>query len=200
MVSSAVFITYHINTEFALMIIAYFSLNLLYSVYFKKINIIELMILSLFFVIRILAGCFAISVVPSEWLITVTFFVALFLVLTKRKSEILILENNAAEHRPVLKMYTLELLNTYTYIVATIILFSYILYTMDPLVIAILNTNKLIYSSIFVTIGLFRVIQISNNKEFDGEGDPTILILKDRYLQIILALWVLSVILFIYIK
>jgi hypothetical protein len=85
------------------------------------------------------------------------------------------------------------------YIAATITVTSYILYSIDPLVIKSLHTDKLMYTSLFVIIGVFRFIQISEGKEYDGEGDPTTILYKDRFTQIIIACWLTSVYLLLYV-
>ena len=177
---------------------AYFILNIFYTVTGKKINLVEILLLSSNLVIRVVAGSTAIGVYTSEWIIIVTFFVALMLTFIKRKSELIILGEQAEKHRHVLKYYTVSILDKLIYISATVTICSYMLYTINDRVTEIFHTNKLIYSVIFVVAGIFRFIQLSENNNYDNEGDPTILILKDNFLKIAIILWLLYILSVIY--
>ncbi|MBM3427196.1 MAG: hypothetical protein FJX95_00270 [Bacteroidetes bacterium] len=177
----------------------YVLLNLAYSFVLKRINIIEFFVVAVNFVFRVLAGCYVIAVNPTSWILVVSFFLALFLILIKRKSELVMLENGAQAHRAVLANYSQELLDKFIFIVATITITAYLLYTMDVKVQAALHTDKILYSSIFVVLGIFRFIQLSQFKAFDGEGDPTTLLFKDRFTQINLILWMSSLIVILYV-
>ena len=152
------------------------------------------------FVLRVLAGCFVISVAPSNWILVVTFFLSLLLVLVKRRAELVVLGTNAAAHRKVLKYYSEGFLDKLILIAATITITAYILYSIDPKVTFLLKTNSLIYTSVFVVIGVFRFVQLSEGKEFEGEGDPTTLLFKDRFTQLILLAWLISLFLLLYVK
>lgn len=188
--------------SFNVIILIYLFLNILYTYILKKINLIDIITIPLFFILRVLGGCFIIDVKPSEWIIVVTFFVSLFLTIIKRKSELLMMGSKAELHRNVLKYYNVETLNVYIYITATITIFSYILYTVDKNTIYMIGTSNMIYTSLFVILGLFRFIQLSyaSNDNYNSEGDPTFLIIKDRFIQFILICWILSVLLILYIK
>ena len=176
----------------------YVMLNLAYSFVLKQINIIEFFVVAVNFVFRVLAGCYVIAVNPTSWILVVSFFLALFLILIKRKSELVMLENAAKEHRAVLAHYSQDLLDKFLFVVATITITAYLLYTMDAKVQAALRTDKILYTSIFVVLGIFRFIQLSHFKAFDGEGDPTTLLFKDRFTQINLVLWMTSLIVILY--
>jgi decaprenyl-phosphate phosphoribosyltransferase len=176
----------------------YVVLNLAYSFVLKQINIIEFFVVAVNFVFRVLAGCYVIAVNPTSWILVVSFFLALFLILIKRKSELMMLDNGAKNHRAVLAHYSQDLLDKFLFVVATITITAYLLYTMDTKVQAALHTDKILYTSIFVVLGIFRFIQLSHFKAFDGEGDPTTLLFKDRFTQINLILWMSSLIVILY--
>lgn len=186
-----------LNAQFALIVGVYLVLNFFYIFWFKHINIIESMLIPSNFVLRVLAGCSVINVIPSHWILVITFFVSLFLVFIKRRSELLLLDNQT-EHRPVLKNYTEQTLWAYIIISATITVAAYILYTIDVAVISIFKTHNLLYTSIFVVIAIFRFIQLCNAERYSGEGDPTELLSKDRFLQIVGLLWIITVCVIIY--
>lgn len=183
---------------FQVILLGYLVLNIGYNFFLKQVNIIESITLAINFVLRVLAGCYAIAVVPSHWILVITFFVALFLTFIKRKSELKIIKQNAGEHRRVLKNYSLVLLDRFVYICATITLTAYMLYTIDKKVIAQFNTDSLIYSTVFVVVGLFRFIQLSESNKYDNEGDPTTLLLKDTFAQITFLAWLVYMIMVIY--
>jgi 4-hydroxybenzoate polyprenyltransferase len=185
--------------HFVLITTVYIALNLAYSFILKRVNIIEFFVVAVNFVFRVLAGCYVIAVNPTSWILVVSFFLALFLILIKRKSELVMLESGAKDHRAVLAHYTQELLDKFLFIVATITIMAYLLYSMDPKVQSALHTDKILYTSIFVVLGIFRFIQLSHFKAFDGEGDPTTLLFKDRFTQVNLLLWVGSLIVILYV-
>ena len=90
-------------------------------------------------------------------------------------------------------------LNTLTYIAATITITAYLLYSIDPDVVKALGTDWLMYSSLFVLMGVIRFIQISEQGLYEGEGDPTTLLFKDRFLQGTVCCWILYLIGIIYV-
>ena len=180
-------------------VLTYLILNILYSFWLKTLPLVELFIVAINFVLRVLAGCAIIAVKPSHWILVVTFFLALLMVVVKRKSEITQLQGNAENHRAVLKAYSVGFLNTLTYIAATITITAYLLYSIDPDVVKALGTDWLMYSSLFVLMGVIRFIQISEQGLYEGEGDPTTLLFKDRFLQGTVCCWILYLIGIIYV-
>lgn len=184
---------------FGTTLLTYLTLNLAYSLFLKRVVLVELMVVSINFVLRVLAGCFAISVAPSNWILVVTFFLSLLLVSVKRKSEILLLGSEALNHRVVLKNYTMGFLNGLVYLSATITITAYLLYSIDPHVTATLGTQNLIFSTLFVLVGILRLILISETAAHGGEGDPTVLLFKDLFLQFTIVCWVIFLYLSIYV-
>ena len=192
--------SFAISVFFSYVLLCYLFLNIAYVLVLKNIHLIELFVVAINFVLRVLAGCFVINVAPSNWILVVTFFLSLLLVLVKRRAELVVLGTNAAAHRKVLKYYSEGFLDKLILIAATITITAYILYSIDPKVTFLLKTNSLIYTSVFVVIGVFRFVQLSEGKEFEGEGDPTTLLFKDRFTQLILLAWLISLFLLLYVK
>ena len=192
--------SFAISVFFSYVLLCYLFLNIAYVLVLKNIHLIELFVVAINFVLRVLAGCFVINVAPSNWILVVTFFLSLLLVLVKRRAELVVLGTNAAAHRKVLKYYSEGFLDKLILIAATITITAYILYSIDPKVTFLLKTNSLIYTSIFVVIGVFRFVQLSEGKEFDGEGDPTTLLFKDRFTQLVLLAWLISLLFLLYVK
>ena len=199
-ISFGLVFSFAISVFFSYIILCYLFLNIAYVLVLKNIHLIELFVVAINFVLRVLAGCFVISVAPSNWILVVTFFLSLLLVLVKRRAELVVLGTNAAAHRKVLKYYSEGFLDKLILIAATITITAYILYSIDPKVTFLLKTNSLIYTSIFVVIGVFRFVQLSEGKEFDGEGDPTTLLFKDRFTQLVLLAWLISLFFLLYVK
>ena len=199
-ISFGLVFSFAISVFFSYIILCYLFLNIAYVLVLKNIHLIELFVVAINFVLRVLAGCFVISVAPSNWILVVTFFLSLLLVLVKRRAELVVLGTNAAAHRKVLKYYSEGFLDKLILIAATITITAYILYSIDPKVTFLLKTNSLIYTSVFVVIGVFRFVQLSEGKEFEGEGDPTTLLFKDRFTQLILLAWLISLFLLLYVK
>lgn len=177
----------------------YFLLNLAYSFGLKQMSLIELMVVAINFVLRVLAGCIVISVAPSNWILVVTFFLSFLMVSVKRKSELQMLEEKAVEHRKVLKTYTVSFLNMLVYISATVTIVAYLLYSIDPKVTSTLHSDQLIYSTLFVFLGIVRFIQISEIKVYDAEGDPTTVLYKDRFIQATIVGWLVYLFIAIYV-
>ena len=199
-VSFGLVFSFAISVFFSYVLLCYLFLNVAYVLVLKNIHLIELFVVAINFVLRVLAGCFVINVAPSNWILVVTFFLSLLLVLVKRRAELVVLGTNAAAHRKVLKYYSEGFLDKLILIAATITITAYILYSIDPKVTFLLKTNSLIYTSVFVVIGVFRFVQLSEGKEFEGEGDPTTLLFKDRFTQLILLAWLISLFLLLYVK
>jgi 4-hydroxybenzoate polyprenyltransferase len=199
-VSFGLVFSFAISVFFGYVLLCYLFLNIAYVLVLKNIHLIELFVVAINFVLRVLAGCFVINVAPSNWILVVTFFLSLLLVLVKRRAELVVLGTNAAAHRKVLKYYSEGFLDKLILIAATITITAYILYSIDPKVTFLLKTNSLIYTSVFVVIGVFRFVQLSEGKEFEGEGDPTTLLFKDRFTQLVLLAWLISLFLLLYVK
>lgn len=184
---------------FLAIVSTYLLLNILYSLGLKTLPLLELFIVAINFVLRVLAGCAIILVSPSHWILVVTFFLAFLMVVVKRKAEIVQLDGDAIKHRAVLSAYSVGFLNTLTYIAATITITAYLLYSIDQNVVKALGTDWLMYSSLFVLMGVIRFIQISEMGLYEGEGDPTTLLFKDRFLQGTVCCWILYLIGIIYV-
>ena len=199
-VSFGLVFSFAISVFFSYVLLCYLFLNIAYVLVLKNIHLIELFVVAINFVLRVLAGCFVINVAPSNWILVVTFFLSLLLVLVKRRAELVVLGTNAAAHRKVLKYYSEGFLDKLILIAATITITAYILYSIDPKVTFLLKTNSLIYTSVFVVIGVFRFVQLSEGKEFEGEGDPTTLLFKDRFTQLVILAWLISLFLLLYVK
>jgi 4-hydroxybenzoate polyprenyltransferase len=167
---------------------AYLVLQVLYSLWLKHVVILDIFVVAAGFVIRVVAGGLAIEVAISSWLLICTMLLALFLAMGKRRHEIVLLEGDAANHRPILKEYSTTLLDQMISVVTASTLIAYCLYTISEETVAKFGTRKLIYTVPFVLYGIFRYLYLIHLKA--GGGSPESLITKDKPLLLDLFLWI----------
>ncbi len=191
--STALSVIVH-KDELYIILASYLIVNLLYALYLKHISIIDCLSIAIGFELRILAGCAAIGVKASDFILVVTFFLALVLAFLKRKGELQSLKKEESnKHRKVLSNYTVALLDKFIFASATLTLIGYLFYTIDDHVVEQIGNDYLKYSIVFVLYGLFRFIQLSEIDIYNKEGDPTTLIYKDRGLQLAILCWMIYV-------
>lgn len=158
-----------------LIICVYLGMNFFYSLKLKHLVLADVFVIALGFLLRVYAGAYAIDVQVSSFLFMTTFFLALFLAFSKRKAE---LTKTGEETRSVLKKYSAEIINQYMIISAGLTILCYGLYTLEPHTIEHLGTNRLIFSVLFVTYGIFRYMYLLNFLE--EIEDPTDAVYSDK--------------------
>jgi 4-hydroxybenzoate polyprenyltransferase len=168
----------------------YLLLNVGYSFGLKNISILDIFILSAGFVLRIKAGGAIAMVGISQWLMVMVFLLALFLALAKRRDDIFVSQGSGKEMRVSMSGYNLDFLNVSLAIVSAIIIVAYLMYTLSPEVITRLGTYRLYYTGVFVVAGLMRYLQLVYIKE--DTGSPTRILFTDHFIQVCIALWMLS--------
>lgn len=184
------FLGWHVSKIAAGILVLYVAQNLAYTKGLKRIVLVDVFIIALGFMLRILMGTWGVGIPPSEWLLLCGFMVALFMGFGKRCSELNELNADAGLHRPVLERYSSGLLNQLLGITAGGVIFTYSLYTLDSVTVALHHTTDLIYSVPFVIYGIFRYLYLIHKGE---AGDPSKLVTKDRHLIAVVMLWVLYV-------
>ncbi len=192
----AVIISLRFGTDVTAVLGIYLVLNIFYSLKGKDIIILDTMIIALGFVLRVLAGAYAIEVLPSSWMLVATFFLALLLGLGKRYNEIFLSLEEPTSFRRVLEDYNEPLLRQMLSIASSSTVVSYALYTMDSHVIGAFGTNYLVFTLPFVVFGVFRYLYLVF-KHNQG-GDPTEEVFGDKTMLMTLTLWLISVIYIIY--
>lgn len=177
-------------------ILAYFLLEILYCLILKHIAVVDVCVLALGFVMRILVGGFATDIVPSRWLVMMTFLLTLLMAFGKRKDDVIKFKKTGIPPRHNTKHYNLPFIDQAITVNASVTLVCYILYTVSPDVTERTNFEYVYLTSVFVILGLFRYMQQTS---IEGKsGDPTKLVIKDHFLQIVLVLWFISYLLMIY--
>ena len=181
---------------FAGVALGYVALQALYSGPLKHIVIIDVLTLSIGFVLRAVAGAVAVQVEISHWLLVCTVLLALFIALAKRRHEIVLLAGDAVSHRPILGEYSPYLLDQMISVVTASTLIAYIFYTVSPETQAKFGTAWLGLTIPFPLYGIFRYLYLVHRRE--GGGSPADLLLTDRPLLLCVALWALAVAAIIY--
>ncbi len=193
---AAVAISVYLGGRFLLILGGYLVLNLLYTFWLKHMVILDVMIISLGFVLRVEAGAVAARVAVSRWLLLCTIFLALFLAFSKRRHEITLLAGAAAGQRRVLDHYSPAFLDQMINVVTASSVVSYALYSVAPETVQKYHTQDLIYTIPMVLYGIFRYLYLMYQRP--GERNPTEAILRDPPFLINMALWGLAVVWIVY--
>jgi 4-hydroxybenzoate polyprenyltransferase len=190
LVAISLVLGYALSSSYAVVIAAYFLLNLAYSKWLKHVLILDVLILAAGFVLRVGAGVTLIHVERfSPWLYVVMTLLALYLGFGKRRAELALLSEDAASHRKVLEGYTIPLLDQYILIVTGMTIIAYSLYTFTaPNVPA---DHSMMLTIPFVVYAIFRYLYLIE-VEHSG-GAPEEILLSDRPFQVSLLLWAIAV-------
>jgi 4-hydroxybenzoate polyprenyltransferase len=175
---------------------AYLGLNVFYSLKLKEVVIVDVLSVSLGFVLRAVAGAVAIPVEISEWLLICTILLALFLTLAKRRHELVSLSDTAASHRAILAEYSPYLLDQMIAVVTASCVTAYAFYTTAAETKEKFRTDKLALTIPFVLYGIFRYLYLVHRKE--KGGSPSDVLLTDRPLLVAVALWALAIVVIVY--
>jgi 4-hydroxybenzoate polyprenyltransferase len=185
-----------LGRPFSVLALLYVVLNLLYSFRLKHVVIVDVIVISLGFVLRAVAGAVAIDVAFSTWLLVCTLLLALFLALAKRRHEITSLLDGAADHRRALAEYSPYLLDQMISVVTASCLVAYAFYTLAPETVEKYRTDRLAWTIPFVLYGIFRYLYLVHRKE--QGGSPTDILLTDRPLLLDVALWAIAILAIVY--
>lgn len=190
--AAVVFIAIGLAGSFALeprvgfVVLGYVTMMLAYSYRLKHVVLLDLMIIAGGFVLRAMAGAFVIDVPVSPWLYVVTALGALFLAINKRRAELVLLKDDANQHRPILDEYTTGLLDQMASIVTASTLVAYGLYTFTAE--ALPKNHSMMLTIPFVLYGIFRYLYLVHVR---GEGgSPEEVLLKDAPLMLDILLWI----------
>lgn len=174
----------------------YWVLNIAYCLFLKQHAIIDVCVIAFGFVLRIISGGLATGIGLSKWIVLMTFLLMLFLSFAKRRDDVLRMNETGHAPRKNTSRYNLTFINQAITITASVTLVCYIMYTMSPEVIANFHTSNLYLTSVFVLLGLLRYIQIAVVDK--KSGDPTKVILNDRFIQLIVLGFGLTFLIIIY--
>jgi 4-hydroxybenzoate polyprenyltransferase len=188
---------YLLSPVFALIMTVYLAINILYSRWLKHVSILDVLIISSGFVLRVAAGVALITVERfSPWLYMITVLFSLYIGLGKRRAEMNLLAQSASAHRRVFEGYTIPLLDQYITIVSGMTIVAYSLYTFSAPNLP--ENHAMMLTIPFVVYGIFRYMQLI--QVGDAAGSPDEVALKDRPLQLTVLLWGLAVIAIFYLS
>jgi 4-hydroxybenzoate polyprenyltransferase len=187
---------FRLRFEFGVVATAYVVLLGMYSGPLKHVVIIDVLTIAIGFALRAAAGALVLGVTIGPWLLIDTVLLALFLALSKRRHELVLLADGATNHRRILQEYSPYLLDQMISVVTASTLVAYAIATVSPEIIHKFGTDKLGLTLPFPLYGIFRYLYLVHQKE--GGGSPSDMLLNDRPLLACVALWGVAVVLIIY--
>jgi len=174
----------------------YVLLNIAYTLKLKEIALLDVCIIALGFVLRILAGGILAEVIVSHWLVIMTFLLALFLAFAKRRDDVIILNNTGEKMRKSIHGYNLDFINSAISILSAVLIVAYLLYTTTEEVTERFANKPVYVSALFVILGVLRYLQITLVNS--NSGSPTRILFTDRFIQLVIAAWILFFVSIIY--
>jgi 4-hydroxybenzoate polyprenyltransferase len=185
-----------LNLATLAIIAAYLASSFAYSFWLKRVFLLDVMTVAAGFVLRAVAGAACIGAEISPWLLVCSFLLALFLALGKRRSELVLLGQDATSHRMALGHYSLALVDSWLTALAAAAIVSYAIYTQSPRTVEHFGTTNLLYTVPFVIYALFRYQHHVVRQ--DAGGDPGNLLVQDRALWMALLGWAITAAVVIY--
>jgi 4-hydroxybenzoate polyprenyltransferase len=187
---------WRLSTEFLAIVVAYLAVNVLYSTFLKHVVLLDVFVVAAGFLFRVIAGGLVIRVAISPWLIVCTTLLALFIALSKRRHELVLLGDRASDHRAILADYSPYFLDQLIGIVTASTVVSYALYTLSADVQSKFPGKRLELTIPFVLFGIFRYLYLIHRGNHGG--NPTRSLFTDPVLLSVVLLWAAAVILIIY--
>ncbi|UXP32440.1 UbiA prenyltransferase family protein [Reichenbachiella agarivorans] len=181
---------YHLSTQFFGLCLLYLAINIAYSLGLKSIAIVDLLLVSSGFLIRVYMGGVISGVAVSHWLSIMIFLLSLFIVLAKRSDDIRIFEEDGTVVRKTSSKYNRVFINSCITMVSGIIIVCYILYCVSPEITQQWQSDYIFVTTIFVIAGIMRYLQLTmvENKT----GSPVQILYKDKFIILTLIGWLLA--------
>jgi decaprenyl-phosphate phosphoribosyltransferase len=189
-------LSYFIKDSFCLLLIGYVVMNIFYSLGLKNVSIVDILIVATGFVLRTIAGGIIADVPISHWLVIMIFLLSLFLVLAKRREDMLEYVASGKAIRKSIANYNMDFINLTITMLSGVIIVSYIMYTVSPEVVERMHSTNLYMTSVFVITGLLRYLQITLVE--NRSGSPVRILYTDKFIHITLVGWILTFFLIIY--
>ncbi|MDR3002491.1 MAG: UbiA prenyltransferase family protein [Fibromonadaceae bacterium] len=170
------------------LVLFYYAMNMAYCIKLKQYAIIDVAIIAFGFVLRVWVGGTAADIWLSEWIIMMTFLLALFLAFAKRRDDVILHQSIGVSHRKNTTRYNLEFMNQVMTVIATVTMVAYIMFTLSPDVMERFHSKNLYFTAIFVLMGIIRYLQVTMVDL--KSGNPTKILLRDRFIQCCIVGWV----------
>jgi len=180
---------YFLPMGFLEVLAGYVALNIAYSFYLKHLAIIDVVCVSVGFVLRVFAGGIVADVPVTHWIVIMTFLLAMLLALGKRRDGLL-LAAKGHKGRKALEGYNIEFVSYAMVVMTSVVIVGYLLYTTSPEVIKRHGTDNLYLTAIWVVLGVLRYMQIAFVEQRSGE--PTGILYKDRFIWAVIGGWLLT--------
>ena len=178
--------------SFALTATGYLALNVAYSFRLKRIAFVDVACISIGFLLRVLAGAFALDVPPSRWLLVCTLLLSALLGFGKRAHELRIGGEGGHKHREVLGDYDADVLRVLLWVLGVATLLAYLIYTRTQHTNDLFGGGQLVFTVPFAAFGIYRFIRIVNRT--DTADSPTDSMLHDPAFVVNLVLYAAAVI------
>lgn len=180
-------IAYLLTSMFFVVVLGYFTMNICYSYKLKHIALVDITTIATGFLLRIISGGIIGQVYISQWILLMTFLLALFLGLAKRRDDVVIYQKTEQKMRKAIDGYNLEFINAAMVMMGAVTIVAYIMYTVSPEVTNRIGSNYVYLSSFFVIIGVLRYLQISFVE--NNSASPTKILLRDTFIQFTILAW-----------
>lgn len=191
---------YYLGLKFWIMAVFYFVLNFAYSFFLKRLVIIDVMVVAAGYVIRAVAGVFAIVAIStfeiSLWLIICTFFLALLIAVGKRRGELTEVSGLTLDTRETLSKYSPQLLDQMVVITTASTIMSYSLYTIWPETIERLGTRRMAFTIPVALYGVLRYLYLIYRKGLGAA--PARLLFTDLPLMLTVVAYAATVFIILY--
>jgi decaprenyl-phosphate phosphoribosyltransferase len=196
--AAGITISCFLNLTMLYLCLLYTILNLAYTLKLKHIAILDIVAIAIGFVLRIFVGGAVGEAKIYMWIVIMTFLLALFLALGKRRDDVSMYLKTNNLTRKSIDGYNLVFIDASMMIMAAVTLVAYIMYTISSEIMVKFGTNKLYLTSFFVLLGMLRYLQLT--LVTGNSGNPTDLLLNDRFIQIAIAGWLVSFGVLIYLR
>lgn len=175
----------------------YYIMNILYCVKLKHKAIVDVFIIAIGFVLRVILGGIVNEIELSQWIVLMTFLLALFLAFAKRRDDVVLYQGTGVLPRKNVNRYNLDFMNQTITIVATITLVAYIMYTISDDVTQRMGSRYIYLTTIFVLAGILRYLQLTIVDV--KSGNPTKVLMHDHFIQLSIVGWLLSFMFILYV-
>ncbi len=187
LIATSIVISQIFGLGIELILAAYLAINIAYSLWLKRIAVVDVAIVAGGFGLRVVAGGIATGIDVSNWLIVMTVLLATFLLLPKRRYDALTGKATT---------YSVTILNYAVGIAGVVTFIFYILYTISEEVTSRFDCSHIYLTAIPVGVGISRYLYITFRN--NSEGDPTNIVYRDRAIQLCLMVWIVAFYLIIY--
>jgi len=188
--------SYLLTPQLCYILLVYLIMNLAYSIWLKRIAVLDVSIIGIGFILRIWSGAVVADLPMTKWIVLMTFLLALFLGIAKRRSDLILTDQDLSVRKSI-DGYNLEFVHVSLAFFAAVTVVSYIMYTVSPEVELRFGNENIYLTSFFVIIGLLRYFQIALVEK--NSGSPTLVLFKDHFIQLTILGWIATFVVLLYI-